>query len=229
MDYRDAQAFRWVTAALAAIPFLVVGGMFLVDNGLSGAAGWAYIAWEVGSVEALLMLLLGLGPGVASYCFQMRRASIEAQNRAIALSYYAWAPAALPAPVVAVGALLAVPFVVTDWRQWGWEAVAGPLFVVSVGLVLLGGVTVELRLYGLIRRVLRHGRAGALLRLAMLNLLLLALVVVLTAVPAGVVRAGRRLGEPPGSLRRECWRRIPSWLRVRTPCLAAGAGAAGRR
>ncbi len=61
--------------------------------------------------------MLAALPGVASYCFRPRRLSVEQQNRAIALSYYAWAPlAAAPLMLLfsAAGAFITVTKGVPD-------------------------------------------------------------------------------------------------------------------
>ena len=126
--YTDAQRFRYVTAAVATLPFVVAIAAGTVWYGSTGFVtvirpdyvGAALLGgrplpmfdvavpWESGAtLHGVLPLALFLAAvfvtGVASYWFHPNHLPVVRQNRAIALSYYACAPLAFAAVPVALG------------------------------------------------------------------------------------------------------------------------------
>lgn len=107
VDYAAAQSFRLVTiahvlaplAAALAIMLLLYGGDFRRAWGLHGSL-WlgpgAIAMW----LHAVLFLLAATG--LPSYFFHPRGCTIEQQNRALALSYYACGPLAVSAAPMAM-------------------------------------------------------------------------------------------------------------------------------
>ena len=123
----------------------------------------------------MLVWLIAL-PGLASYFFQSRRLGLEQQNRAIALSYYAWAPlSVLPLclPLLTVGLYTWAP---RDVGFMAWHCAAA---VVAVYAALL----CERRLLRMVQYLLHGGWLTTLLRVAILNVLGL----ILAGLIAGVV------------------------------------------
>ncbi|MCK4343089.1 MAG: hypothetical protein KAY37_15350 [Phycisphaerae bacterium] len=94
VSYADSQSFRWLTALHAYLPILIGSLIWCAFK----AAYWGPlddgIWWLLGSLQVWTMLMAALLPGLASYFFQAKKLSVEQQYRAVALSYYAWAPLA---------------------------------------------------------------------------------------------------------------------------------------
>ena len=112
VNFRDAQLFRFVTVGIASLPLILLVGVldFMSRNIPPPPIGWSI--GDTGRSRALIDLLipwfeafrlhvavpigmfafLTLLSGVTSYFFHPRGVSIERQNRAVALSYYACAP-----------------------------------------------------------------------------------------------------------------------------------------
>jgi hypothetical protein len=102
VDYRDAQAFRWMTLLHAYAPMVAA----VV---LAYPAWWpapfndrlmdeAFMAmWPAAILLGCLFLFLLAATGIPSYAFHPPELPIEQQNRAVAMSYYAsaalaWTP-----------------------------------------------------------------------------------------------------------------------------------------
>ncbi len=100
VSYADSQSFRWVTTLHAYVPIAVATAVWLQVHPLAAPGGREGRAWLLAGLVTWLPLALVLLPGLASYFFQPRQHTVEQQNRAIALSYYAWAPLALSAIVL---------------------------------------------------------------------------------------------------------------------------------
>ncbi len=127
VSYADSQSFRWVTTGLAYLPILLGSLAWWAFDRSRGLGGGEAEWWFRGFLLIGSPLLLVLLPGLASCFFHPRTLSIEQQNRAVALSYYAWAPLAftpLVLPAV-LGAMLV-------WSQWG-STTEDILLIVSRG------------------------------------------------------------------------------------------------
>lgn len=106
VDYADAQRFRWLAIvhvlifalALTAMGFLLGPEALLMSKFFD----WLFASiWLLTTAHVALLLLLAAATGVPSYLFHPKWMPIVAQNRSIALSYYACAPLALmPAAVI---------------------------------------------------------------------------------------------------------------------------------
>ncbi len=165
VSYRDSQSFRWLTMAHAYAAILIgsvavaIGGQ---EHGWwTGRLSW----WVVGGVQTWALSGLALLPGLASYFFQPRHLSVEQQNRAIALSYYAGAPlACLPAvlPFVIVG-------MATCTAPVGAHTILLGVLSAALPIALIG--LAESRLKLLTRRVLHRPRVRCFLRIALLDVL----------------------------------------------------------
>lgn len=98
VDYRDAQRFRWLTILHVYVPVFVacayafgralVRGEYEFDSRFLEAIIWS-------TAQFCGVLFVVAMTGVPSYLFHPRYLSIEQQNRAVALSYYACAALAL--------------------------------------------------------------------------------------------------------------------------------------
>jgi len=95
VSYADSQSFRWITTLHAYPPVVVVAAVWYYFEQRRGRGGGGDELWLLAGVLIWLLLALVLLPGLASYFFQPREHTTEQQNRAIALSYYAWSPLAL--------------------------------------------------------------------------------------------------------------------------------------
>jgi len=100
VSFGDSQLFRWITVLLVATPSVLLllttywtwkpqsfSNKLVSASSAAIGAGWPlvifYLCW---------LLFLAAATGVPSYFFHLRDISIEQQNRAIALSYYACGP-----------------------------------------------------------------------------------------------------------------------------------------
>ncbi|MGD8452486.1 MAG: hypothetical protein PVJ57_11755 [Phycisphaerae bacterium] len=147
VSFPDSQSFRWMTFLLAYVPLLLIGAVGCIAKCREGAdvgpAMWLF----AGSQVVTAAWLAGL-PGLCSYAFHPRRLSIEQQNRAIALSYYAWAPLALM-PLTLPFFLLAAltePQASTNGLAFGLM-VAGVCGVVGVLLLIVVACEVNLDIF----------------------------------------------------------------------------------
>lgn len=177
VSYRDSQSFRWLTTAAAYLPILVGSGVGAVLESWDGSPITATDWWVLGGLNVWAGSALVLLPGLASCFFHPRHLSIEYQNRAIALSYYAWAPLALTP--------LAVPFWLATmllWQPWGstYQDLAGVLGgliqPVALGLAYW-------RLQRFARYTLHGGIGGRFQRLILLGLASGAVLLLLLLVP----------------------------------------------
>ncbi|MFH1746226.1 MAG: hypothetical protein ABIG44_04200 [Planctomycetota bacterium] len=100
VSYADSQSFRWVTILHAWVP-IVIASVCAFMAAAHPDTGHSDLHWWV-LLSVLVCSLLGLAAlsGVASYSFHPPHMSTEQQNRAIALSYYAWAPLAFAVPTL---------------------------------------------------------------------------------------------------------------------------------
>jgi hypothetical protein len=110
VDYRASQRFRWVTIAIVFASLLTVASYSAVlivasNNRAFGSLTADLVALVICLCCALLFHVVV--SGVPSYFFQSKTLSVEQQNRAVALSYYA--PAVLAAtPLIAAIVLAAM-------------------------------------------------------------------------------------------------------------------------
>lgn len=93
VSYRDGQCFRWVTIAHAYVAVLVAGLATFAHRDPGNPLDRNRIPWFSLTAACGLLELLAL-TGLTSYAFHPRRLPNELQNRAVALSYYGWAPLA---------------------------------------------------------------------------------------------------------------------------------------
>jgi hypothetical protein len=134
VSYADSQSFRWVTFLHAYVPFLLGSIAWGIADHVyrwhEGEGMW----WMLGGVQVFFATLFLLLPGIASYSFARQGLSVEQENRAIALSYYAWAVLAfMPAAGVLEWAALSTR---------GIDSVATDVLAVIawvLPLILLGG------------------------------------------------------------------------------------------
>lgn len=147
VSYGDAQAFRWWTFLLAYVPLLLISvasGWAACNAGAEGGA----TLWLLAGAQVIAAAWLAALPGLCSYSFHPRRLPIEQQNRAIALSYYAWAPLALmPLTLPFFFILLFIgPMVETSSLAFGFMVVA-ICGVIGVLLLILVACEVNLDLF----------------------------------------------------------------------------------
>ncbi len=110
VGYRDAQLFRWVTIGLVYLPLMAITVSLyafarprLVVEFVEPEFG---LVWPMVVFQICLALFLVAVTGVQSYFFHPRSLSIESQNRAVAMSYYAGSAVlwlGLPAAVILIG------------------------------------------------------------------------------------------------------------------------------
>lgn len=184
VNYRDSQSFRWITTLHAYGLVLAASVLWCVLDWWCGWRGGEALWWGLAAVHAASLALLAGLPGVASYFFQSRRLPVEQQNRAIALSYYAWAPLAL--------APLALPFFAAGlWtltygqRTSLLEPDTGGTPLLAMLVCLFSAGLWEGRLYTLFRRVIHAGATASLLRILLLNVSALALGLLALLLPLG--------------------------------------------
>ena len=116
VSYPDAQRFRWATILHVYVPILVATILFYAlapsppfrarlpgDRAPIELLNLAVSAvWPIAVLHLSLVMYLAAVTGVPSYFFHPRGLSIDMQNRAIALSYYACGALAISAlPIVA--------------------------------------------------------------------------------------------------------------------------------
>ena len=162
VSYRDSQSFRWVTFLHAYLPILIVtAGLRLLSDEAGSLVRWVDL-FE--TQLAAIALLAGLS-GLASYFFHPHDLPVERQNRAIALSYYAWSPLAwmpVAAAPLAVGTCIAAVGG-RDQREFA------DVLAVFSGLVCLAvALRCMLNVYSFARRTLLHSHARTLLRMGVL-------------------------------------------------------------
>lgn len=110
LRYVSARRFAHVTTALASLPLLGAFAAFVLDDPIGWIAAAQVSDWIViGSIPICGVLAVAACIGLPSYFFHPRSIPMLAQNRAIALSYYAAAPLALlpllTAPLITLGLL----------------------------------------------------------------------------------------------------------------------------
>jgi hypothetical protein len=143
--YADARSFQHITVLLAYVPMLIAGVWALINSESNElhSLGQNFSAHPLGWVLEMALLPLGAGclwlflftaTGAASYFFHPRSISIERQNRAIALSYYACAPLALT-PIVALCPLC---LYLSGASSSGNDGIVAPIAIGSLMLLLLG-------------------------------------------------------------------------------------------
>ncbi len=179
--YADATRFRWVTAAFATLPALL---LIAVDAILLFASGGSSRGpdpetgvWRMTNILVIWILLMAGMPGASSWAFVTRRHNVERQNRLVALSLYAWAPLALLAIAAPVLALLA--FILPSGDRW----------IILRGLVAAVAVLVySLCLWKtsvFMARLLPYRFVGRVLRLAGVVGLHIAYALILLLIPPG--------------------------------------------
>lgn len=182
VSYADAQSFRWVTL-LHAYPMLLAGLLawavteLVRGHGLS-AGDW----WWLGSLAIWMLLLLAALPGLASYFFQWRQQSVEQQNRAIALSYYAWAPLVLMPLGWIVGLVLDVA---SNWGLPSGYYIGHPLQF-SFTITALISLATYASLYDFAKHLGHETALRCFLRMALLWALSLGLGLALALIPLAV-------------------------------------------
>lgn len=186
VDYSAARWFILMVALQAAI--CVALGTLLVMFALSqDIAGIGWVAWLLAPL-APLSVFVGLSAiaGVASYFFHPRDVPVELQNRALALSYYAWAPfAELPATLllIPIGIVL-----VSDAPVFGWRSGIGvALFLAAAGHVVSMFVRAYANLDTLSDRVLRRVGWRRLWRIVWMLMAQFLAVLLLALLPASVI------------------------------------------
>ena len=153
----DSRSFRWITVLHAYLPILAASLAWLATGWFAGRAGSGTL-FIFAHVQISALWLLGLLPGAVSYSFQLPGMSVERQNRAIALSYYAWAPLALAPLTIALGTagawLLMWPY------GNAWSDLFGVFAMLPCGMLLFWpvGVAHEFRRFGL-RQFIANSRA----------------------------------------------------------------------
>ncbi len=180
VSYADSQSFRWVTAAHAVLT-IVVGGLVPIlwpeRRGMSqDEDAW----WPVGGAVFTLSVWLCLLPGLASYFFQPRRLTVEQQNRAIALSYYAWAPLAFM--VISLPCLVAA--LALGW-PWG-PTVADVLGVVAILVACLTPWVGYASLQAFAKYTLHLSAGARFVRMLLMSAALMGLTLLLALVPLSV-------------------------------------------
>ena len=179
VSYADAQSFRWVTLLHVYLSILVGSVGWVVFDYIRGLQGGALMWCVLGGLQLVALGLFAALPGLASYFFQSRRLSIDAQNRAIALSYYAWAPlATLP---------WVLPFwlaTLVCWSPQGFYYAALP----AVGAVIAAYAVFlsERRVLRIAQYTLHRSWTAALLRVVLLNILALLLGLFLALLPLSI-------------------------------------------
>ena len=111
VSFRDSQIFRWMTVAMCCLPVFLAGIGFFIFGARSPTGNDLFNVFWVGSFggvwHACVPLFFAAATGVPSYFFHPRGISIEQQNRAIALSYYACGPLVfLTVPVLTCAAAI---------------------------------------------------------------------------------------------------------------------------
>jgi hypothetical protein len=107
VSYRDAQKFRWVCILHVLIPLLLMLPILKAfDAEVLADAVKEFGAWFIGVIYICFLLTLLALTGLPSYFFHPKSLSVQQQDRAVALSYYAcaalaWAPLVLTMQVAA--------------------------------------------------------------------------------------------------------------------------------
>ncbi len=180
VSYRGSQSFRWLTVLHAYPPVFIAAAIWGLADHLRGLGGGEVMWWVLGGLLVWSLLVLAGLPGFASYFFQPRRLSVEQQNRAIALSYYAWAPLAItPAALV--------PFIaaVCLWRPFG-TAYTDVLWVLAGVTYYLALVFSFGRLGTFAKHMLPQSPGRRFLRMAVLGLLSVGLAALFALLPVCV-------------------------------------------
>jgi hypothetical protein len=169
ISYRDSQLFRWITFAHCSVcgarghitHMVLADSIEVIDRNSATEA-----------IEQTFILLAWFAalPGLASYVFHKPGWPVEQQNRALALSYYAWGHLAWVAPVWLVLGL------VVAWLVALVPAFRGKLtpFQASVTLVtgvgLAAGATLLFSCAPFLRHITRRGRVACIFLCALMAL-----------------------------------------------------------
>lgn len=187
VSYRHAQLFRWVSVLIAWLSNMAIT-MTAFAGPISGMSGPFPIELMASGATLLSLPALAAWTGIPSYFFHPRSLSIDRQNRAIALSYYATAALALSplGPIALFAGILIrrfAPNVEVDYI--GWIAIlVGLLFPLVVTLLYLAEIV------GLAVRLLPSGRGyGYRVGLIVPVLWLLVGVLIFVGIPALVACA----------------------------------------
>jgi hypothetical protein len=177
VSYGDSQSFRWVTMAHAYPPLLAMSILWCALVYIKAGDEWVY--WLHAGLQVWALVLLILLPGLASYFFHPSTLSVERQNRALALSYYCWAPLAF----TPLALLVYIPRVLL-WTPVG-SGREDLLRVVSGLLPLTLAALAYWSLVGLAKHTLHQRGWRGFLAQAMLELLSVGLALLLTLIPLG--------------------------------------------
>jgi hypothetical protein len=163
VSYPDSQSFRWLVIAhlyllvlVATVLTVLFGDKLWIDPlQFENGAGWLGLLGSAAIIHIGIVGYLAAITGLPSYFFHPRQLSVEQQNRAVALSYYACAPLAwllLAAVILTGGTLIREQF--ADHLA-GWIAlivggliafcsiIAWPIALRFFGRTALGGVRPE--------------------------------------------------------------------------------------
>jgi hypothetical protein len=193
VSFDDAQRFRRATVLVAMaglLPLLAWACIVIVRARpitMSSTAsptvriGWLLELLLIPVVIVALYAFLLAAAGVASYFFHPKRLSVEAQNRAVAVSYYACAPLAMMPLSVAV--IVVVMLFQPVWRHANVVSLA---IVVVAAAVPVGQVVASVAApLVMLRRATRCSVAGVMLMAAALPVLWALLAVVIAiGIPA---------------------------------------------
>jgi hypothetical protein len=179
VSFPDSQKFRWLTFLYAYLPILLASLTWIAFDHWRHWAGGDELRWTLAGVNVAAVVLLAGVPGVASYFFQSRRLPLAAQNRAIALSYYAWAPlAVLPLALVAI-----MPGFATAKGEELYPAV---FFVSGISIVAYAVFLAERRFLRFAQYLLVRGWFAAAVRTLILNVLAVGLTLLPVLIIGGV-------------------------------------------
>ena len=181
VSFADSQSFRWITLLHAYVPALLGALAWVASRYARGRPLSEGDWWALGGLLLWVLLMLAALPGLASYFFQWRKLSIEQQNRAIALSYYAWA--ALPA--VPIGLLVLLLGFELYRPPWG-STTTDALFTAAAILPLFGLFDVYVKLNTFAAQIAHETALRRFLRMGllwMLSVLLGLLLAVVLLVP----------------------------------------------
>jgi hypothetical protein len=117
----DALAFRRVTTAVIALPFILVALIAVLSSGVMPMSSAVSMPREFGAEWVAIPFLAASGwffvltaAGVQSYWFHPSSIPVVRQNRAVALSYYATAPLAVMPIVLPIIVMLVA---VEPWAE----------------------------------------------------------------------------------------------------------------
>jgi hypothetical protein len=179
VSYTDSQKFRWLTFLYAYVPILLTSLICIAFDHWRNWAGGDELRWTLAGVNVAAVVLLAGVPGVASYFFQSPRLPLAAQNRAIALSYYAWAP-------LAILPLLPIAFVPGLVVVDGESLYPAAFFATGLAIVVYAVFLGERRFLRFAQYLLARGWFAAAVRTLILNVLAVGLVLLPALIIGGV-------------------------------------------